>query len=83
MATMTTTTRTVNRNAPSEADRRWWAAQSTDHHTTEPTPVEALTEPWASWPAWTDEVWTITDAEADELAEDFEADRRVETLGYL
>jgi hypothetical protein len=46
-------------------------------------PVEALREPWASWPEWTDERWTLSDAEADVLANQAEADHRLETLGYL
>jgi hypothetical protein len=44
-------------------------------------------EPWyrsAPYDPELDEVsWTLSDAEADALAEQAEADRRVETLGYL
>jgi hypothetical protein len=56
----------------SEADAEWHAAQSAEH-----------AEPWASWPAWTDQRWTLSDAEADRLAAEAEAERRVESPGYL
>ncbi|MEW4569723.1 hypothetical protein AB1L88_17805 [Tautonia sp. JC769] len=56
----------------STADAEWYASQLAEH-----------AEPWASWPDWTDERWTLSDAEADRLAEEAEANCRVEFPGYL
>ena len=56
----------------SVADASWWAAESAQPR-----------EPWASWPDWTDERWTLTDAEADRLAAEAEARARVESPTYL
>jgi hypothetical protein len=35
----------TRRPRPTAADRAWFAAQNTDHHTAEPTPVEVLDAP--------------------------------------
>lgn len=74
---------------PTEADRDWAASQNEDWHVDAPTPEDVLAdstdyaEPWSSWPDWTDERWTLTDAEADAMAADAEAQARMESMGYL
>lgn len=78
-------------DAPTVEDQEWLAEQNEGWHADEPTPDEVIEdgtdygdgEPWASWPDWTDERWTLSDEHLDELAEQAEHERRVETPFYL